>query len=91
MTQGLYHKYNIERVEEGNGEAEAHKHCDFFVLDLTHDVNAIQALEFYRDAMLKVDVKLAADLTHLLYRYCPCIDGQEPAPECPIHGEAAPQ
>lgn len=86
MSQGYYHKYNVQRVDEGNNEAEVHKDCDFFVLDLTHDVHAVRALDKYREAMVGVDTQLAIDLTIILARYCNCIDGQVPTLDCPIHG-----
>ena len=90
MSQGYYHKYDVKRVDEGGNEDIVHEACDFFVLDLTHDVHAVKALRQYRDAMVGVNMDLARDLTDILGRYCNCIPGAQPSPDCPIH-EAEPE
>jgi hypothetical protein len=57
--KGLYGKYFVERKEDVKGK---HRDCEFFVLDLNHDVFAPAALEAYATACHKKYPKLAGDL-----------------------------
>lgn len=41
---GLYQKYQVEKLDDEHGK---HRACEFFVLDLTHDVAARAAALAY--------------------------------------------
>lgn len=56
--RGLYHKYSVYRVDESPN----HENCDYFVLDLTHDPYARQALAAYAVACADKHPQLAKDL-----------------------------
>lgn len=85
---GYYDKYQVQKRDDPD---HVHDKCDFFVLDLTHDVYALAALRQYRNAMYGINEALAADLTKILNHYCTCIDTRVMiAPDCPIHGTPAP-
>ena len=59
--RGLYQKYEVRRVDP---EAEArHQGCEYFVLDLTHDPLALEAIKTYEEAARRAGyTKLADDL-----------------------------
>jgi hypothetical protein len=61
--RGLYRKYKVERMDGGTDEGQKHEHCEFFVLDLTHDKHARLALFAYADSCRKEYPKLATDIT----------------------------
>jgi hypothetical protein len=80
---GYYDKYFVRK----KGDAQAvHLDCEFFVLDMTHDVYALTAVMYYRDAVREANPRLAEDLDERIARYCTCIAPDQPAYECPIHG-----
>lgn len=61
--RGLYIKFkNIERTDGRSSEGEKHHECDYFILDLTHDIHAIKAVDAYADSCDRHYPKLAADL-----------------------------
>lgn len=45
--QGLYHKYHVTRTDGSSAVGCKHEHCEYFVLDLTHDPLAYDALTIY--------------------------------------------
>lgn len=59
--RGLYKKFDVRRVDP---ESQArHEDCEYFVLDIWHDVLALPALEAYERAAREAGyVKLANDL-----------------------------
>lgn len=59
---GLYRKFDVRRADGTDAPGEKHEGCDYFVLDLTHDPFAIQALKAYADACRATYPALAADL-----------------------------
>ena len=44
---GIYEKFKIERTDGESFIGGKHDGCDYFVLDITHDVHAIPALKAY--------------------------------------------
>lgn len=61
-NRGLYGKFHVARTD---GQSDAgHKHfgCDYFVLDLTHDPNALPALIAYEQSCREKYPLLADDL-----------------------------
>lgn len=58
-TRGIYKKYVVERVSDPDGK---HFHCDYFVLDWTHDEFAIPAARAYAAACEAKFPGLARDL-----------------------------
>ena len=49
-TRGLFNKFLIQRVDNSHLPGGKHHGCQYFVLDLTHDVHAITALKAYAKA-----------------------------------------
>lgn len=47
---GLYGKFHIERTDGRSALGEKHEHCNYFVLDITHDKYAKDALLAYAKA-----------------------------------------
>lgn len=60
--RGLYRKYKVERIDGSSGPGRKHEHCEYFVLDLTHDPFAAAAITAYAEACLMEYPELAADL-----------------------------
>lgn len=62
-TRGLYNKFSkVERADGRSAEGEKHHGCEYFVLDLTHDLYAIDALIAYAHACWKDYPVLTRDL-----------------------------
>ncbi|MCR4341898.1 MAG: hypothetical protein NUW01_18635 [Gemmatimonadaceae bacterium] len=62
-TRGLYNKFkNIERTDGQSGPGGKHEHCDYFVLDVTHDKHAGPALLAYAESCKAEYPLLAQDL-----------------------------
>ena len=63
--KGLYNKFsNIERTDGRSAPGEKHHGCEYFVLDLTHDEYAIDALYAYAHSCQKDYPLLSSDLRH---------------------------
>ncbi len=61
--EGLYSKFfGIKRTDGKHRKGQKHEHCEYFVLDLTHDPFAVPALLAYAKACKKDYPKLASDL-----------------------------
>ena len=58
--RGLYNKFIVERSDASS--VFKHRDCEYFVLDLTHDKHAADALEAYAAACWEEYPALAADL-----------------------------
>ena len=63
--RGLYGKYHVERVDGSSEPGGKHEHCNYFVLDLTHDKHALPALEAYALSCQDEYPLLAQDLMAL--------------------------
>lgn len=74
--KGLHEKYLIERTDGSSMPGAKHEHCDYFVLDLVHDVHAVAALAAYASACERKLPELARDLRK---RFGIC-------PDCAGHG-----
>lgn len=61
-TRGIYHKFDVQRVDGSSRPGEKHDGCFYFVLDLDHDPHAKAALKAYAKSCRKEYPKLAADL-----------------------------
>lgn len=61
-TTGLYNKFHVTRADGTSSPGEKHYGCDYFVLDVTHDKHAIQALLAYADSCEAEYPLLARDL-----------------------------
>jgi len=59
---GIYHKFDVNRVDGTDREGEKHEGCNYFVLDLTHDPFAKAAVLAYADACEQEYPVLAKDL-----------------------------
>lgn len=61
-TRGLYGKFTITRTDGQSEAGQKHDGCDYFVLDLTHDPFAFEALQRYAQACQFDYPLLAADI-----------------------------
>lgn len=66
--QGLFEKYHICRVDESDGPGGKHENCEYYVLDLTHDPYALEALHYYARACEKTHPELSKDLKRKVKR-----------------------
>ncbi len=57
--RGLYRKYDVKRL---GGTPGKHEDCDYFVLDLRHDLYALPALKAYAESCEAEYPDLARDL-----------------------------
>lgn len=60
--RGLYEKYEVRRHDWEDAPGLKHEHCQYFVLDLTHDPFAMPAIRSYAAACAEKYPLLAADL-----------------------------
>ena len=60
--QGLVEKFFVERLDGSSKPGKRHHGCEYFVLDLAHDVYAPAALRAYADACSDAYPLLAADI-----------------------------
>ena len=61
-AQGLYRKFSVSRTDGSDAPGLKHFGCEYFVLDLRHDVFAAPALQAYAQACRHTHPQLAADL-----------------------------
>jgi hypothetical protein len=61
-----YLKYVVNRVDGKDGPGEKHDGCEYFVLDLTHDLNARTAFAAYAEACHRTNPDLAASIRRKL-------------------------
>lgn len=59
---GIFHKFNITRVDGTDAPGGKHEGCDYFVLDCTHDKFAAAAIYAYAKACESEYPVLAGDL-----------------------------
>jgi hypothetical protein len=61
--RGLYEKFRrLERADGRSAPGEKHEDCEYFILDLDHDLHAVAALRAYALSCRLSHPKLAADL-----------------------------
>ena len=60
--RGLYDKFRLERLDGKSAAGEKHDGCEYFVLDLTHDPHAIDALIAYAESCAEGYPVLSSDL-----------------------------
>ena len=60
-TVGIYPKFKVERLTSSSRGIN-HDHCQYFVLDITHDPHALAAASAYADSCEAERPNLAADL-----------------------------
>lgn len=65
QLEGLYNKFHVERTDGQSAEGAKHHGCQYFVLDVTHDPFAVEALRAYAEACSKKYPYLAIDLKRL--------------------------
>jgi hypothetical protein len=64
-TRGLYNKFASPARTDGDPEGK-HKDCTYFVLDLTHDINARRAMVTYAHSCRQSHPQLARDIDAML-------------------------
>lgn len=62
QDQGIYHKFNVSRVDGRDAVGEKHAACQAFVLDLDHDPHALPAMIAYAESCHTAYPRLAAEL-----------------------------
>lgn len=67
-TRGLYGKFIITRTDGQSDPGEKHDGCEYFVLDLTHDLHAIPAIKSYALSCQDEYGMLALDLMRIVRR-----------------------
>lgn len=65
-TRGLYNKFAVRRTDGTSEPGGKHEGCDYFVLDLTHDPFAFDALTIYAANCRAAYPALYADLCEKL-------------------------
>lgn len=65
-TKGLVNKFTVTRNDGKSAPGEKHEDCDYFVLDLTHDPHAIQAIAAYAQSCRAEYPLLASDLDRII-------------------------
>lgn len=61
QTTGIYHKFNVTRVDGAHQPGHKHDGCKYFVLDLTHDKHAPAAMAAYAESCRENYPALAHD------------------------------
>ena len=61
-SRGLYRKFIVSRTDGQSDTGQKHEDCEYFVLDLSHDIHALDAYRAYADSCRKVYPLLAADI-----------------------------
>ncbi|KQQ40413.1 hypothetical protein ASF61_06560 [Duganella sp. Leaf126] len=61
--QGLFHKFEVRRVNGSDAPGGKHRGCRYFVLDMDHDQHAGPALAAYATSCAATHPALAAELT----------------------------
>jgi len=64
--KGLYRKFKVERADGRSAPGQKHERCNYYVLDLDHDIYAAPALEAYATACAEQYPALSADLLALV-------------------------
>ena len=65
--QGLFRKFIVQRVDGSDAIGGKHHGCEYFVLDMDHDVHAPAAIQAYAESCKDTHPELSADLiTRLL-------------------------
>ena len=60
--QGMFHKFNVQRVDGSDKEGGRHHGCAYWVIDLDHDKHATAALRAYAIDCKKTHPELSKDL-----------------------------
>lgn len=64
MPKGLYDKFTITRNDGQSAPGQKHDGCEYFVLDITHDHHARQALVAYAMSCRNENPELASALEY---------------------------
>lgn len=60
--KGLFDKYYIRRTDEQDAPGCRHDNCELFVMDITHDIHAQDAMLFYARQVAAIKPQLALDI-----------------------------
>lgn len=63
---GIYEKFTVKRTDGKDQWGEKHEHCQYFVLDVSHDPFALPALETYASACKEQYPMLAQDILAMI-------------------------
>lgn len=74
-ARGLFHKYNVTRVDNMDLNGGKHHGCPLFVLDLRHDSHARTAAMRYAESVAVEEPVLAHDLITLVHKEEPILPG----------------
>lgn len=62
-AQGLFRKFDVRRVDGSDAPGGKHHGCEYFVLDLDHDIHAPAAIRAYAQACNETHPQLSAELS----------------------------
>ena len=91
-TKGLYDKFRVERADGANEPGRKHHGCQYFPLDLTHDLHAVPAILAYAQSCAAENPTLAGELRQKAIRPAVVVrdqDGSWLHPACPVSDDAA--
>ena len=60
--QGIFRKFEVSRVDGSDALGGKHHNCEYFVLDITHDPYALNALDAYAKACSETHQQLSVEL-----------------------------
>jgi len=69
-TLGLFHKFDVSRVDGSSEPGGKHEHCNYFVLDINCDPYAVSALLKYAYSCKAEYPLLADELVKLAQHHC---------------------
>jgi hypothetical protein len=67
--RGLLRKYQVRRIDGSDGPGGKHELCWYYVLDPTHDPDALAALDFYAERVATSRPALSHELKERVARY----------------------
>lgn len=67
MSEGLYEKFKVIRMDGKDAPGEKHHGCKYFVLDLDHDPHAVAAIAAYEKSCRQENPVLAGNLETWLW------------------------
>ncbi len=79
-NKGLYKKFHVERNDGNSRPGKKHYACEYFVLDLTHDLHALPAIRAYAVSCATDYPQLALEVLQLALE-CAEVRGETPGPE----------
>jgi hypothetical protein len=84
QDRGLYRKYDVRRSDGSSAPGRKHEHCQYYVLDLSHDRHAFAALVAYSRSCASDFPLLSRDLQATAFSMMQQFDGLEWPATAPV-------